>query len=610
MEKDKIEYWEYMRIDCERPISAESFPNGELMYKSFLSSGSKINLGRSYMKMIVQVTKNDGTPLDVDSKLAPSFLACDTLFKSAYYKINNVIVSEIGDHYAQVASLNKRKMYSKGYRDTVLKDLNFGKSEFTERQKAFFNSPTGSQCLEYSKPGNQASTISYAQDSSFLSYTADFNFPGGFQIAAAPGGGLNGTLQFSALPPGVVNLNQIFVPGDIITYTNAAVITLSAVVVGFTAADTVAIVQDQLVVASANTPQVGAEGIYRGIRPYNTNATITGINTTFTTDFQKDDKIRVNVGNDVYETYTVTATPANDTTLQVYPMPSDLFDDVVDWQRVRNKNDQRGVQRLECIFKLPLGIFKPDEWMIGHDLELVLYPHADPIYKQYFMESIDTSKLSGVDYNVSIENMIFYACVGHVPYSIESGEYDCKFMETRAQLQNLTSNSSIDRTFVIDRHTEYLTMAIQDPQANGANTLYSRTKFKAQNNIDLDLESYAILYKNIQYPQPKHNQENTATSNRLAQAYYENTEYCNQQQVLSDMEDLTTWRNLGAYYHYRIPIDRKQSNPKVSVLTRFRNEFPTGYRPNILFFDHFHRQYKLVVKNGRVVEVVAQSQAE
>ena len=47
MQKDSLLYWECDRIDPERTVDADNFDNGEIVYKKFMSTASKINLHRS-----------------------------------------------------------------------------------------------------------------------------------------------------------------------------------------------------------------------------------------------------------------------------------------------------------------------------------------------------------------------------------------------------------------------------------------------------------------------------------------------------------------------------------------------------------------------------------
>lgn len=517
--KDDILYYEQNRMDPERSVDGSNFDNGEIVYKKFMSTASKINLARSYIKLTLSigtVGAADGddpqASLDLKSNLAPAFLASETLFKNMSYKINNVTVSDITDYIAQISSLNQRLNYSKGFRDSVLKDLNYGKPEFSERQKTMFNlvSNSGEQIERKFKPGATLSTLSVT--------------------VAGQVNGLLGTVQAD------------LARGSIFEIYDAA--------------------NSQIL-------------LYRG--------TI-------------QQEIAANQWN-------------------ATPRPAIAVNASVNWVRVEKVNNHRSARKLQLIFRPCLGIFQKDEWILGHEFELSLHPHSNPLWKKYFMESLISDKVPRTDYDIKVDSMIFYPCIAHISHSLEQAEYDCEFMETRMQVQNITSQSSIDRTFIVDKNTKYVTMALQSSLSSSGNTLFPRTKFKVEKNasgidIDLDLKSYILLYDIYQFPRPQHDQQNTADINRMAQAYYENLQYSDQYKYLPDMETLDEWRKLGPYYHYKIPIRKGQSNPKLTVNTSFRDPLTDqnggSVRPNILFFDHFKRKFKLIARNGRVVEVIPQ----
>ncbi len=522
MEADKLLYWEYERIDPERTVAGNNFDNGEIIYKKFMSTSAKINLARSYIKLTLSITDSTGLlDLTLKDNLAPTFLAAETLFKSEYYKINNVSVSSIGDYVGQISAITQRLNNSEGYRDSVLKDMNYGKPEFSERQKSMITLTHngGEQCEEKSKPGALASTVRLA----------------------------------------------------------------------------------------VNT------------------GVITGVNTTFVNDMPAGSIIEIyEVGDDparlattlLYRGTVVLVT--NNTTLTVVP-PSQVIlpatNPTTNWVRVVKKSNHRSARKIQIIFKPSLGVFQKDEWILGHDFQLSLFPHSDPLYKKFFMESLVADKIPSTDYDIIIDDMIFYPCIAYMEKSLEQAEFDCSFMETRLQLQNITSKSDIDRTFVIDKNTKYITMALQDARSSGGNTLFPRTKFKVGANADgvdtdLDLQSYVILYDIYQFPRPQHDQERNDNVDRLAQAYYENLNYSGQKEYLPDMESNVDYQRLGPYYHYKIPIRKGQSNPKLSIKTTFRSEFSADAKPNLLLFDHFKRSFKLKARNGRVVEVIPQSQAQ
>ena len=508
METDKILYAEFERVDPERSLG-NSFDNGEISYKKFMSTASKINLAKSYMKLTLSLTNSTGGDLTLKDNIAPAYLACEALFKQIYYKINNVIVSEVSDYTGPICALRNRLQYTQSYRDTLLKDLNYGKVDFSERQKSFLNisNNTGDQTEIKTKPSDGTVT-----------------FPVGNQI------------QFTTDPGNAV------VVGDIIEiYDNA----------------------------NASSLQ------YRGVI-----------------------RTRVGVNSNVTPALNIDAIPAT-----------------ANWCIVKKVNNQRGTRKLELIFKPSLGIFSNNDWIMGHDLELCFFPHSSSLFKKYFVESVVSDKVPLTDYDVVIDDMVFYPYIGYVEKSIEQGEQSVEFLETRCQLQDITSQTNISRTFVIDAQTKFITMALRDARASGGNTLFPVTKFKVGKNsagvdTDLDLVSWSILYDIFQFPRPQHNQEKSATVDRLAQAYYENLVYSDQIMLQKDIESLTDFQKLGPYYHYRIPIRPGQSNPKLSINTSFRSAFSNEARPVIMLFDHFHRSFKLVARNGRVIQVESQYFAE
>ena len=71
------------------------------------------------------------------------------------------------------------------------------------------------------------------------------------------------------------------------------------------------------------------------------------------------------------------------------------------------------------------------------------------LFKKYFMESLISDRIPEVDYNITIDNMVMYACIGYIPHSLETAEETCEFMETRLQVDNITSSSDLDRVFSI-----------------------------------------------------------------------------------------------------------------------------------------------------------------
>lgn len=603
-QQDEISYWQYERIDAERVLQGNNFDNGEIVYKKFMSTAAKINLARSFIKLTVSVTDAANGNLQVISNLAPAFLAAHTLFKSMFYKINNVIVSEIPDYCAQIAALNTRLNCSKGYRDSILKDMNFGQVEFGQRQKMVTSSADGGdQELQIYHPGNIASTISVIKEVIILPSEVPLDVGNNtYAITAqtglltfAPGGG-------NAIP----NVATFLRVGDLIRFDGANGSKNEGEVVAFPTAATVTLryrttadlaIVNALAITDARMQIIRKTGVYgAGILAARDN--LVGTDTLFTTELADGDVIRV--GGERLTVLSIT----DDLNARVSTSMRNDIAATENWLVEKKVNNCRGVRKLDLIVNLPLGIFQKNQWLLGHNFELSLFPHSRLLFKKFFMESLELDKNPEVDYNITIDNMVFYPCIGYVPYSLEQASDVCNFEETRMQIQNITSHTDIDRTFVIDNRTKYVTMALQDARCSAGNTLFPRTKFKVGNDIDLDLQSFLILYDIYQFPKPTHDQQVDANEDRIAQAYYENLHYSEQFSRLPDLETLSEFKKLGPYYRYKIPIRPDQSNPKLSIKTRFRNAFGDNVRPNILLFDTHSRSFQLIAKNGRVVSVI------
>lgn len=603
MQEDKIVYSEFERVDPERTVGDENFANGEIIFKKFMSTSSYINLYRSYFRLTLQVSDDMS-----NNNVAPTFLAAETIFKSMYYKINNVVVSEIGNHVGQCAAIRNRLGLSKCRRDSLEKDMNFGNVEFSERQKTVEETDLGNQILEGIKPGDQTSTIGSVQNPQSL--TAEqfgLSIDNLITIEFKDGESYIATIDQGAGDV-IPDLTDISSPGDSFSLLNAATDNIEQYfIVG---------VQPNLwelaLTSNANTANdVVTQAIGLSFSYYRLSATsnqsniLVGNNTQFTQDFNESDVIRF---EDTFEEYIVISVES-DTILRVSPNPPRYIFPTVNWLRIRRINQNRNHVLIDCIFKPSLGIFSLDEFILGHDLSISLFPHSDPLWQKYFVQSKNGNVEPGDDtYSIRIVNLVFYPYIGYVDKSVASADRTYSFIETRCQTQNITSSSMIDRTFVIDNRTKAITLALQDSSTQSGNNQFPTTLFKCGENIDsipieLDLQNYSILYDKYQWPKPQHDLQYDNTQDRIAQAYYENLMYANTYLDYQCLETYEEWKKLGPYYHYNIPLRENQSNPKLSIRTSFRSIFDQN-RPNILLFDHFERDFKLIARNGRVVEVI------
>ena len=120
-----ISKMEYEQHPPTRDVVNNSFPNGAIHFR-FQTSGQKWWIpSKSYLRMRVQLTKGDGTAVDVAFGSAPNMGFMSNLFQSAEFRINDKVVSRISDFMPQVDALETRLTKSKSWLDSVGESSNW-----------------------------------------------------------------------------------------------------------------------------------------------------------------------------------------------------------------------------------------------------------------------------------------------------------------------------------------------------------------------------------------------------------------------------------------------------------------------------------------------------
>lgn len=257
----------------------------------------------------------------------------------------------------------------------------------------------------------------------------------------------------------------------------------------------------------------------------------------------------------------------------------------------------------ELCFKPPMGIWYNDSWMPAHDMELKLYPHVEGTYQSMAIQSLDSNKLLS-NYKFEVDDMILYVAVKDEKHP--DGDYRGDYEEMRAQVQNITTTSSVEYNFVVNRNSHKFTILFQDENVEN-NTLYSSTLFKIRNDEQLSLSRYYLQYNGRVQPDPYPNLSKTFDVDYLTQRYLESLHYGDSIN-LEDVESQEDWLEAGPYFTHSFGRSPKLTE-KLTVSTQFNeNAFGTGndeHRPNLMVIDHFIRSYIMKVSNGRIVEVKA-----
>lgn len=580
----------YQRVEPERDITGTNFSNGPIVFKSFDTTSKCINLSKSYFRLQAKISKVAGTALDLSDKLTPSFLAPHTMFKSMYYRANNQVVSEVNDHYAQIAALQTRLFTTREQRDSLYGPQAFSMIRPQDRLKVISNNTTFDSAddtvIETQYPDTQTVNITEPQIEDYVG----FGIGGGVTVQVLNSVNEAADLQFNA----AVDI-QI---GDIVSGLFGRVYPDRYLVTGDPGGNLYNVVNFDGRPAlndGATAVSIRELGIYRTF-----SNTVTGTNTSFDTTVAVGDKIRI-----LNDTYRVLA--VNSATELV--IETALFNiniaavETADWGIIKGTNGlrNRSAATLDLMFQPALGIFQVDEWIVGHQSEICLYPQPNLIWKRHFMEDIGgNNKVPEVDYEIEILGLYFYPYVGLSEVSPSNVVTDVTFPEIRCQMQPLHTNVSATRAYRIDRRANKITLALQDTAHVQDNVLYPQTYFRLLERKDLDIKSLYMTVDKYMIPTPTWDLQYLTASpgtDRLAQAYWENLHNSGQITVMPDFESYAEWKYLGPYYHWPLPTLPRDLDPQVEVTLSFNSNFNTA-KPMLLVFDHFVKNFKMRAEKG------------
>ncbi len=279
-------------------------------------------------------------------------------------------------------------------------------------------------------------------------------------------------------------------------------------------------------------------------------------------------------------------------------------------RRIRCKEDTSKSQRaedIELIWRPPLGFFDINDELCGN-YHFELTPHPESVWQKYVIETKLANKIPGdtnLTYKVEISDIGMYLYT-HVTQSAISGQKKYEYTDIICNSQNLTTNSLTSKVFNINPRNHSLTLCFQESSA-GDDTRYSRSKFKIQNNEELNLVRYYIQMDGITLPNPipstkklESVSRNTLGINNMTQRFYENYLYTDYREHNLKYEDLNSWFNAGIFFHHPWGSGYKKSG-QCLVYTNFSAPFTTN--PQILLFDHYYKTLSLNMANGEVSSV-------
>ena len=161
-----------------RDVTTANFPNGAIHFR-FQTAGQKWWVpGRSYLRTRVNLTKADGSPLALADNVAPNMGLCASLFQSAEFRINDKVVSRIGDFMPQIDSLETRLSKSKSWVDSVGNSSNLWQVKYAERQAVVAEDGVSLDAVEVQRLGatelgiGAATTIAIGDETGVATFSA------------------------------------------------------------------------------------------------------------------------------------------------------------------------------------------------------------------------------------------------------------------------------------------------------------------------------------------------------------------------------------------------------------------------------------------------------
>lgn len=132
-----------------RDATGVAFSNGAINFR-FETSGQKWWLPcRSYLRMRIRLTDGAGAPLNLAAEVAPNMGLMSSLFQSGEFRINDKVVSRIGDFIPQVDALDVRLNKSKSWLDSIGAVTNWWEAEQSTRLNDVASNGLGRRAGEF-----------------------------------------------------------------------------------------------------------------------------------------------------------------------------------------------------------------------------------------------------------------------------------------------------------------------------------------------------------------------------------------------------------------------------------------------------------------------------
>jgi hypothetical protein len=125
----KIQYEEV----TSRDVTNGTFANGPINYDFSMSGNKWFIPSRSYINVKMQITKANGTALDLSDKVGMNMGVCSNLFQSAEFRLNNTVISRVANFMPQIDALQTRMNKTDSWLQTMGASTNWWQNSALER---------------------------------------------------------------------------------------------------------------------------------------------------------------------------------------------------------------------------------------------------------------------------------------------------------------------------------------------------------------------------------------------------------------------------------------------------------------------------------------------
>lgn len=285
-----------------------------------------------------------------------------------------------------------------------------------------------------------------------------------------------------------------------------------------------------------------------------------------------------------------------------------------------------GFNQIQTVFQPPLGIFSTVNPISGGDFKITLNPN--PSYKTAGVQS-NWNLIAGVDYDLVIDNVLFYACqiradvspTGIIPLSL----LEMSVLNKSLSGMGVGSTQNID--FTVPPSTLALTVFVQSSKSGTQSIspptqFYSATgtnQFDNDYNIVNDIQYIQVTYGSVTKTQTLYSSKYEpldtvlATKGTLAdtginfniQRWLQSIQYSGKITSDGGAESHQNFLDRGNYWHFDFSRDKNDTSSYVNVQLSFNNIQQVDPTDQLFIVAHYSRQAEIQYENGFITQVVS-----